>query len=74
MQVDHLVPEQVAALAARIDAEQGRLDVLSTTSWGGERLTQWNVPIWEHDLERGLRLLRLAIDTHLITAITSCRS
>ena len=68
MQVDHLVPEQVAALAARIDAEQGRLDVLVNDVWGGERLTQWNVPIWEHDLERGLRLLRLAIDTHLITS------
>jgi NAD(P)-dependent dehydrogenase (short-subunit alcohol dehydrogenase family) len=24
--------------------------------------------VWEHDLERGLRLLRLAIDTHLITS------
>jgi NAD(P)-dependent dehydrogenase (short-subunit alcohol dehydrogenase family) len=24
--------------------------------------------VWEHDLERGLRLLRLAVDTHLVTA------
>ena len=24
--------------------------------------------LWEHDLDRGLRLLRLAIDTHLITS------
>ena len=28
VQVDHLVPEQVEALVARIDAEQGRLHVL----------------------------------------------
>jgi NAD(P)-dependent dehydrogenase (short-subunit alcohol dehydrogenase family) len=24
--------------------------------------------VWEHDLEQGLRLLRLAVDTHLITS------
>lgn len=24
--------------------------------------------LWEHDLEAGLRILRLAIDTHLITS------
>ena len=40
--------------------------------WGGELLkggpAQWNTPIWEHDLDDGLRILRLAIDTHLITS------
>lgn len=66
--VDHLDPAQVRALAERIDAERGRLDVLVNDIWGGERLAQWNVPVWEHDLERGLRLLRLAVDTHLITS------
>ena len=25
-------------------------------------------PIWEHSLEKGFRILRLAIDTHLITS------
>ncbi|MCP9488125.1 MAG: SDR family oxidoreductase [Gaiellaceae bacterium MAG52_C11] len=52
----------------RIDAEQGRLDVLVNDIWGGERLAQWNTPVWEHDLDRGLRMLRLAIETHLITS------
>ena len=66
--VDHLDHAQVAALAARIDAEQGRLDVLVNDIWGGEKLAEWNVPVWEHDLDAGLRLLRLAIDTHLITS------
>jgi NAD(P)-dependent dehydrogenase (short-subunit alcohol dehydrogenase family) len=28
----------------------------------------WNTPIWRHDLQAGLRILRLAIDTHLITS------
>ncbi|MBX3468967.1 MAG: SDR family oxidoreductase [Planctomycetes bacterium] len=68
VQVDHLVPEQVRALVERIDREQGRLDVLVNDIWGGERLVEWHVPVWEHSLDKGLRLLRLAIDTHLVTS------
>ena len=36
--------------------------------WGAEHLFDWDTPVWEHDLEHGLRLLRLALDTHLITS------
>jgi len=68
IQVDHLVSDQVRALVDRIRAEQGRLDVLINDIWGGEKLKQWSKSVWEHDLERGLRLLRLGVDTHLITA------
>lgn len=68
VEVDHLDAAQVAALVARIDAEQGRLDVLVNDIWGGEKLAQWDTPVWEHDLDGGLRMLRLAIDTHLITS------
>jgi NAD(P)-dependent dehydrogenase (short-subunit alcohol dehydrogenase family) len=66
--VDHLDPGQVRGLVERIDAEQGRLDVLVNDIWGAEHLFQWDTPVWEHDLDNGLRLLRLAIDTHLITS------
>jgi NAD(P)-dependent dehydrogenase (short-subunit alcohol dehydrogenase family) len=66
--VDHLDPAQVAALVERIDSDHGRLDVLVNDIWGAEHLFEWNKPVWEHDLDRGLRLLRLAIDTHLITS------
>lgn len=65
---DHLQAEQVKTLVERIDAEQGRLDVLVNDVWGGELLFEWNKPVWEHHLENGLRLLRLGLDTHLITA------
>jgi NAD(P)-dependent dehydrogenase (short-subunit alcohol dehydrogenase family) len=72
IQVDHLVSDQVAALAARVRAEHGRLDVLVNDIWGAERLkggpNRWNRPIWEQHLDDGLRLLRLAVDTHLITS------
>jgi NAD(P)-dependent dehydrogenase (short-subunit alcohol dehydrogenase family) len=66
--VDHLEPEQVRGLVERIDSEQGRLDVLVNDIWGAEHLFDWNKPLWEHDLDNGLRLLRLAVDTHLITS------
>jgi NAD(P)-dependent dehydrogenase (short-subunit alcohol dehydrogenase family) len=66
--VDHLEASEVEALARRIEAESGRLDVLVNDIWGGELLAEWNKPVWEHDLEKGLRILRLAIDTHLITS------
>ncbi|MET7366258.1 SDR family oxidoreductase [Streptomyces sp. NPDC005566] len=65
---DHLVPEQVRALAERIDAEQGRIDVLVNDVWGGERLFAFDKPVWEHDLDDGLRLLRLGVETHAITS------
>jgi NAD(P)-dependent dehydrogenase (short-subunit alcohol dehydrogenase family) len=65
--VDHLDPVQVAGLIERIDAERGRLDLLVNDIWGSEHLFEWDKPVWEHDLDHGLRLLRLAIDTHLIT-------
>jgi NAD(P)-dependent dehydrogenase (short-subunit alcohol dehydrogenase family) len=65
--VDHLDPRQVEALLRRIDGERGRLDILVNDIWGGEQLFEWSTPVWEHDLERGLRLLRLAVETHLIT-------
>jgi len=68
VEVDHLQPEQVEALVQRIDAERGRLDVLGNDIWGGEKLAEWDTPVWEHDLDGGLRMLRLAIDTHLITS------
>jgi NAD(P)-dependent dehydrogenase (short-subunit alcohol dehydrogenase family) len=66
--VDHLDPGQVGGLIERIDSDHGRLDVLVNDTWGAEHLFEWDTPLWEHDLDRGLRLLRLAIDTHLITS------
>lgn len=70
--VDHLDPQQVADLATRISHDHGGIDVLVNDIWGGEQLTGepagWDRPIWEVDLDDGLRLLRLAVDTHLVTA------
>jgi NAD(P)-dependent dehydrogenase (short-subunit alcohol dehydrogenase family) len=68
VQVDHLDLVQVQALVARIERESGRLDILVNDVWGADFLIEWNVPVWKHSLENGLRMLRLAIDTHLITS------
>ncbi|MFE5490854.1 SDR family oxidoreductase [Streptomyces virginiae] len=65
---DHLVPAEVEALVRRIDTEQGRLDVLVNDIWGGETLFEWDSTVWEHDLDKGLRLLRLAVETHAVTS------
>src|SRR3954451_1824118 len=65
---DHLDPGQVRTLVDRIADEQGRLDVLVNDIWGGENLFAWERPVWEHDLDAGLRLLRLAVETHAITS------
>jgi NAD(P)-dependent dehydrogenase (short-subunit alcohol dehydrogenase family) len=66
--VDHLEAEQVRALVQRMDSDHGRLDLLVNDIWGAEHLFEWSSPVWEHDLDNGLRLLRLAIETHLITS------
>lgn len=67
VQVDHLVPQQVRALVARIEGEQGSLHVLVNDIFGATKI-EWNKSVWESDLEYGLHLLRLAIDTHAITS------
>jgi NAD(P)-dependent dehydrogenase (short-subunit alcohol dehydrogenase family) len=69
---DHLVPADVQALAERLHKEFGKIDLLVNDIWGAEVLkggpSEWNTPVWQLDLEKGLRILRLAIDTHIITS------
>jgi NAD(P)-dependent dehydrogenase (short-subunit alcohol dehydrogenase family) len=67
VRVDHLVPAEVAALVDRIDAEQGALDIVVNDIFGATKM-EWNATVWESDLDYGLHLLRLAVDTHAITA------
>lgn len=69
VRTDHSSADDVRALVDRIAAEQdGRLDVLVNSVWGGDPLTDWEHPLWEQDLDAGFRLLRQAVDTHVITS------
>jgi NAD(P)-dependent dehydrogenase (short-subunit alcohol dehydrogenase family) len=64
---DHLDPFQVEELVARIDAAHGRLDVL-VNDIGGEHYVDFGRRLWEYDLDRGLRLLRAGLESHLVTS------
>jgi NAD(P)-dependent dehydrogenase (short-subunit alcohol dehydrogenase family) len=70
--VDHLEHDQVKRLSESIRKDFAHIDMLVNDIWGGELLkggpNKWNIPIWKHNLDSGLRILRLAIDTHLITS------
>jgi NAD(P)-dependent dehydrogenase (short-subunit alcohol dehydrogenase family) len=69
VRTDHSRPEEVRALIDRIATEQqGRLDILVNSVWGGDHLTDWEHPLWEQDLDTGLRLVRQAVETHVITS------
>jgi NAD(P)-dependent dehydrogenase (short-subunit alcohol dehydrogenase family) len=67
---DHMRVDDVKALARQIDEEQGgRLDILVDDTWGADQWIEWK-PLWEHDLDNGLRALRNGLETHLITLHT----
>src|SRR4029079_13495897 len=70
--IDRLVPDEVKGLAQRLESAFGKIDIMGNDIWGAEVLkgepAEWNTPVWELDLEKGLRILRLAIDTHIITS------
>jgi len=68
VRVDHADEEQVAALFERVRREQQRLDILVNDIWGGEDLTEFGKTFWEASLDKGFRMLRQAIDTHIITS------
>ena len=69
---DHLNPAEVKHLADRIGDDHGHIDILVNDIWGAEVLkggpSEWNTPVWEHDLDKGLRILRLGVETHVITS------
>ena len=62
---DHSDESQVEALFKRVAKEQGRLDVLVNDISEGEQ-HEWK-PFWKLSVEKGLRAMRQAIDTHIIT-------
>jgi NAD(P)-dependent dehydrogenase (short-subunit alcohol dehydrogenase family) len=71
--VDHEYSGAVRDLLVRVEAESGRLDVLVNDIFGGDRYAEWDKPLWEHDVAGGLRMLRMGVDTHIITALPRCR-
>ena len=68
VRVDHSDELQVAGLFDRVRKEHQRLDILVNDIWGGEELTEFGKTFWEVSLDQGFRMLRQAIDTHIITS------
>jgi len=72
MGVDHLNSEEVQQLAGHVRRMHGHIDILVNDIWGAEVLKggprEWNTPVWKHDLDKGLRILRLGVETHLVTS------
>jgi NAD(P)-dependent dehydrogenase (short-subunit alcohol dehydrogenase family) len=68
LRVDHLDPDQVRDLAGRIDQDHGRLNMLVNDIFDGGRYSEFGTAMWKHDLAGGLRMLRIGIDTHIITS------
>jgi NAD(P)-dependent dehydrogenase (short-subunit alcohol dehydrogenase family) len=65
--VDHLEPEQVEKLIARIREEQGKLNILvNDISESAEY--EFGKTFWSIDLGRGFAMFRNAIHTHIITS------
>lgn len=67
LRVDHLDPPQVHRLAQRISDDHGRLDILVIGLFGADHYAQFDTPLADHDLDNGLRMLRIGIDGHVIT-------
>lgn len=68
VRVDHRSEAEVEALFARVDAEEGRLDLLVNDIWGGDRHIVWGQPLWEQSLASMQTLFETAIFTHIITS------
>jgi NAD(P)-dependent dehydrogenase (short-subunit alcohol dehydrogenase family) len=69
VRVDHTVEAEVAALAARLEAEEGRLDILVNDIWGGDELVDWSAEgFWKEDMAAVRTLVDRAVISHWITA------
>lgn len=68
LRIDHTDEIQVEALMSRIERDEGRLDVLVNDVWGGDALTEWGVPFWQLDLDKGRTMLERGLVSHLVTS------
>jgi NAD(P)-dependent dehydrogenase (short-subunit alcohol dehydrogenase family) len=68
VRVDHTVTDEVEALAARVRADDGRLDILVNDIWGGDGLIGWGQKFWQLDIATVRAVLEQAMMSHLITS------
>lgn len=68
LRVDHQQEAEVEALAARVRAEDGRLDILVNDIWGGDEAIDWGAPFWKLDIATARAVVDQAVFSHLITS------
>src|ERR1700688_3803463 len=68
VRVDHTKPADVKKLVAAIKRRHQGLDILVNDVWGGDVLTEFGKTFWTVNLDNGLRMLRQAIHSHIITS------
>lgn len=77
---DHTDDTQVEAAFARVDAEQGRLDVLVNNAWGGyERMIEgneftWSRPFWQQPIFRWDSMFAAGVRAHYIASCHAART
>jgi NAD(P)-dependent dehydrogenase (short-subunit alcohol dehydrogenase family) len=68
VRVDHTQEDEVAALVQRIEADQGRLDILVNDVWGGDEMIAWGAGFWTLEMAAVRTLTERAIYSHILTA------
>jgi len=68
VRADHTKPADVKRLVAGIKRRHAGLDILVNDVWGGDALTEFGKPFWRVNLDNGLRMLKQAIHSHIITS------
>ena len=67
---DHTDEEDVARLFARIQDEQGRLDLLVNNAWGGQETFDavFDAPFWERGMEHWDSMMDRGVRNHLLSS------
>jgi NAD(P)-dependent dehydrogenase (short-subunit alcohol dehydrogenase family) len=71
VRVDHTVESEVEALFERVQAEQGRLDLLVNNAWGGYESYDgagFVAPFWEQPLTRWDAMFTAGVRTHFVSS------
>jgi NAD(P)-dependent dehydrogenase (short-subunit alcohol dehydrogenase family) len=67
MRVDHASEADVKALAARIDRDHGRLDILVLDFWGDQSPVPFGTPFWDIPLAQGRATIDDTLWPHVVT-------
>ena len=72
VECDHTQDDQVRALFARVEREQGKLDVLVNNAWGGhETFSEGSLgaPFWEQSLDQWDGMFQRGVRNHLLATL-----